>query len=63
MAPDGFPAASPRDRGAWGLCKKCPKKNLLGLTMGNDKGKNCYIVYYRFLKRSGQLVGQNLIKS
>ena len=31
--------------------------------IGNDKGKHCYIVYYRFLKRTGQPCGANLIKS
>ena len=44
----------------WRLCRICPLKNLLRLTIGNDDEKHCYIVYYRFLKRTGKLCGAKL---
>ena len=58
-APGGFPVASPRNHGAWAL-QDALKKNLLRLTIGNNKGKHCYIVYNRFLKRTGQPCGAKL---
>ena len=55
-------AASRRDRGAWGLCKICPrveKKLLLGHKYREcQKGKHFYIT--EFLEPAGQPCGAKL---